>query len=347
MRFRRSFPRPLSLWAGLLALAAIQAAAAESAPYRLGKYYWPTENPAFVRGEPDDAVLQPTVSGHLESATFGCVRNDGSRFHEGVDLKATRRDRRGEATDSIFAFDYGVVRHVNRRPGSSSFGNYVVIEHPGIASGVVSVYAHLAEVPDGIQPGVEVAGGQRIATMGRTSSATRIPRGRAHLHFEVGFWLGPDFQAWFDRQGFGSPNEHGAYNGMNIVGLDVWRLLRDLRSGAVRDVWEFAQGEPVAVVAVVRGGALPEMLKANPRLQRNISTPGDRAGWRALFTAYGAPIGFEALRAADIRAGARRIEVSAPQPGLLDAHSCSDLIRSGGAPGGKLGSLLGRMFPEG
>ena len=47
---------------------------------------WPTPNPAFQNGKPIEAYVQATVSGRVESGLFGCVRNGGSRFHEGLDL---------------------------------------------------------------------------------------------------------------------------------------------------------------------------------------------------------------------------------------------------------------------
>ena len=45
--------------------------------------FWPTPNGEyFETGDIIDS-LQPTVSGRWESALYGCVRNDGNRFHEG------------------------------------------------------------------------------------------------------------------------------------------------------------------------------------------------------------------------------------------------------------------------
>ena len=52
---------------------------------------WPTPNQAFQRGEPIEAFVQPTVSGKVESGLFGCVRNDGAKFHEGLDLFPIQR----------------------------------------------------------------------------------------------------------------------------------------------------------------------------------------------------------------------------------------------------------------
>lgn len=294
-----------------------------------------------------EGVLQPTVSGELSSALFGCVRNDGNRFHEGLDLRPIARDARGEALDPIFAFADGVVRYVNRDSSSSSYGRYVVVEHLNIAPGVVSLYAHLRSVPQTIRPGVAVRGGEKIAVMGRSAGGYAIPRDRAHLHFELGFWLGDDFQEWYDQQPFKSTNDHGAYNGMNIVGMDVWALFNALRRGEAHDAWEFLLSEPVAVEAYVRKTSIPALLRANPHLMENLRLPDGHAGWRIDLTWYGLPTSFRALTA-DEMLGSGVVHARVMRPELLQGVRCIELARGGssGAPGAKLDALIGRLFVE-
>lgn len=314
----------------------------------MGAHFWPTPNLKFAESGMMNGVLQPTVSGELSSALFGCVRNNGSRFHEGIDLRPIARDARGESLDPVFAFDDGVVRYVNRDASSSSYGRYVVVEHPSIAPGVVSLYAHLRSVPSSIQEGVSVLGGQEIAIMGRSASGYTIPKQRAHLHFEIGFWLGSDFQRWYDRQPFNSKNEHGAYNGMNIIGLDAWEMYEALRQREARDAWEFIASEPVAVEVFVREDGIPELLRVNPHLMSNLSLPPDHAGWRIELTWYGLPVRFTALTAAELP-NDRQASVRVRRPELLKGQECVDLAKGSSgfvAPGGKVSSLLGRLFLE-
>ena len=295
-----------------------------------------------------EGVLQPTVSGELSSGLFGCVRNDGHRFHEGIDLLALSHDKRNESTDPIYAFAAGVVRYVNRLPGTSSYGNYVVIEHPQIAPGVVTLYAHLRSVPREIEPGVSVKGGQRIAVMGRTAGGYTIPRSRAHLHFELGFWLGPKFQSWYDAQPFDSKNDHGAYNGMNIVGLDVWQLCGALRRGETSDVWEFIMSEQIAVEAFVRDTSIPDILSVNPHLMANVTLPGNHAGWRVELTWYGLPTRFTALTEEQMAGKTGWLTVNALRPDLLADKRCVDMARNDlfGGAGSKLNSLMRRLFQD-
>lgn len=184
-------------------------------------------------------VLQPTGSGRLVSAKFGSTRTRLVRgkavaaFHEGVDIAATQRDRRGRATDPIFAVADGHVAFVNNTGGNSSYGKYIVLEHPDASVGVrtnasgtvttsvvYTLYAHLSDVRFGIRPGAEVTAGQEIATMGRTSNTQPpIPEERAHLHWEMGLML----NSRYDRKAREEKlaNQFGSYNGLNLFGIDA------------------------------------------------------------------------------------------------------------------------------
>ena len=64
---------------------------------------WPTPSKDFAQGKPPAEFLQPTVSGNPASGGFGDVRNNGYRFHEAIDIKPTKRNRRGEPLDDINA----------------------------------------------------------------------------------------------------------------------------------------------------------------------------------------------------------------------------------------------------
>ena len=73
-----------------------------TAPLPATEIVWPTTlDLTAVRTAQD--YLQPTVSGRLESATFGMVREEGHRFHEGIDIRPGRRDAAGEPLDLVRA----------------------------------------------------------------------------------------------------------------------------------------------------------------------------------------------------------------------------------------------------
>lgn len=256
---------------------------------------WPTPNPAYANGEGLEAFIQPTVSGRVESGLFGCARNSGARFHEALDLKPVSRDRRGEAADPVVAVMDGVVVYVNRVPGNSGYGRYVVIEHREVSPAVVTLYAHLSEIRDEVEPGGVIRAGQRIGIMGRSAGGYSIPKERAHLHFEMGVWISESFQEWYDWKGFGSKNTHGLFNGMNITGFDPLDFYDRYRDGSVTDFNDYFRSIPVAYVVRVKSDRIPDFLRRYPAFFNGSMPRGGPAGWEIGFTATGIPKEWKAL----------------------------------------------------
>ena len=90
---------------------------------------WPTEHPPLDMRDSFYALLQPTESNEIQSGNFGCVRSEGTQFHEAIDLKSFSRDARGESTDAVLSILPGRVVYAHGQPNKSTFGRYVVIEH--------------------------------------------------------------------------------------------------------------------------------------------------------------------------------------------------------------------------
>ncbi|MEO7597994.1 MAG: M23 family metallopeptidase, partial [Opitutus sp.] len=191
---------------------------------------WPTPNPAWSDGRPPREFLQHAGSGEAESGGFGGVRSGGIQFHEGIDIRPLARDRRGEPTDEVYAAMSGLVRHVSTNPGNSSYGRYVVLEHPEVEPGVYTLYAHLARVSSDVRIGSTVKIRQVLGVMGHSSGGYVIPKDRAHLHFEIGVMMTRNFQAWYDSKKFGSRNDHNVWNGMNLMGIDPLDFLDQWRT---------------------------------------------------------------------------------------------------------------------
>lgn len=63
--------------------------------------------------------------------------------------------------------------------------------------------------------------GEVIATMGHTSNtAERITKDRAHVHFELNLFANDHFSAWYKKAFPGERNDHGEWNGQNLMGID-------------------------------------------------------------------------------------------------------------------------------
>ena len=293
---------------------------------------WPTPNRAWLEGKPIQDFIQPTESGEPDSGCFGCVRSNGDQFHEGLDLKPVKRDAHGEPLDHVFAVLPGVVRYVNLRPRESTYGRYIVIEHTGVRPSVYSLYAHLASVADGIAPGANVERGQAIAQMGHSAGGYPIPLARAHLHFEMGLMITRDFQKWYDWKKFPDPNEHGIWNGFNLMGfdpLDFLNKFRDRKVGSFQDY--FAQMRPAVRVRIATG-KVPDFVTRYPSLLTKPMPAGDRvAGWEIECDWTGLPFAWTPLGPDEI-AG-----LPPDQPVVTWAdlqsqrmHHCKSLVRPGG-----------------
>lgn len=319
--------------------------AAVSAP--AAEYHWPTANTAFAEHKPYEAFVQPTQSGETISGLFGCVRNGGRQFHEGIDLLALQRDRRGEATDEVVSIGPGVVRYANNTAGWSNYGRYVVVEHPSDSLGVISLYAHLASVARSTVPGAEVKGGQMLGIMGRSAAGYTIPRERAHLHLEVGVWLSRHFQAWYNAQQYSARNRHGIFNGFNVVGLDYLDFVERQRAGEVRDLRDYTARLPVAVSVVVRETLVPDFVQRYPALLAD-ATVDNPAGWQIDFTWFGLPKFWRPLGEAELgRVTAGGPTVVFHDEKLLERYPCQDVVelrRGNALPGAKLQQILAILF---
>lgn len=253
---------------------------------------WPTTMERPAERAPAD-FLQPTVSGRTESALFGMVREDGRRFHEGIDIRPVRTNADGEPLDLVLAAMDGQVAYLNTDV-NGPYGRYVVLFHAAAELPVYSLYAHLAKVEPSLRPGKPLRRGTPIGLMGRTSAgASPITKDRAHLHFEVGLILSTGFNLWYARQpdNRGSPNHHGLYNGQNLIGLDPLPLLRQSRV----DLLAAVRSQPTALTVGLRTKGTPDFVKRYPALVRGEAAGA--AGWYVEFSWQGMPIRWTALAA--------------------------------------------------
>jgi murein DD-endopeptidase MepM/ murein hydrolase activator NlpD len=71
-----------------------------------------------------------------------------------------------------------------------------------------------------------VKAGEVIAIMGRTANTREgISKDRAHLHFEINLVINDRFAQWHREHQPGQRNDHGNWNGRNLLGLDPRLLL--------------------------------------------------------------------------------------------------------------------------
>jgi murein DD-endopeptidase MepM/ murein hydrolase activator NlpD len=114
---------------------------------------------------PDFADAAPAFAWPIEGAVTSTFGQRRRAWHRGIDIKA-------EHGAVVFAAAAGLVVASDVEP---RYGRVVKIEHD---DGFVTVYAHNDE--NLVQPGMRVALGDPIATVGRTGRATAD-----HVHFEI------------------------------------------------------------------------------------------------------------------------------------------------------------------
>ena len=191
----------------------------------------PTQNRAIFEPGGEDRYFTPTPGKEWPSGTFGCVRTDGWQIHEGLDIKHTKRDIRGEPLDPIYAAASGRVAYLNHNSGLSNYGKYIVLEHRIEGLTVYTTYAHLKEFAEALSTGDTVRQGQVIATMGRTTNTRQgISKDRGHLHFEISLRLNDRYSGWHSANLNGYRNDHGNWNGRNFVGIDPREVLMKQKS---------------------------------------------------------------------------------------------------------------------
>jgi murein DD-endopeptidase MepM/ murein hydrolase activator NlpD len=279
------------------------------------KLVWPTPSTAWAEGRPPSQWLQHAGSGDPDSGGYGGVRSAGGQFHEGIDIKPVSRDRRGEPLDSVFAAMAGVVRYVNSTAGDSSYGRYIVMEHPGMKPAVYTLYAHLARIGAGVRPGLEVEAGHVLGTMGHSSGGYMIPVDRSHLHFEIGVVMTRNFQTWYDRRRFGSRNEHGMWNGMNLMGIDPLAFFNEWRAGRITSVQDFFDRMETVVRVRIATFRTPDFVTRYPSLLTKPLPAGLVAGWEVRFNWTGVPFAWTALTASEVN-GLKR-----DQPKIVEVNA--------------------------
>ncbi|PWM28182.1 MAG: M23 family peptidase [Verrucomicrobia bacterium] len=245
---------------------------------------WPTESKEFANGAPYAEFIQPTASGAPESGLFGDVRNGGYKFHEGIDIKSVRRDRKGEPLDDILCAMDGVVKCVNRIGGNSGYGRYIVVSHPQLDVEVYTLYAHLAEIDAAAVPGAAVKSGQRLGKMGRSANYG-IGKQQAHLHFEIGLRISDSFETWYRSKRYKERNFFGNYNGMNLTGFDPLEFFQKAAAGKISNgIAKHISDMPTAFVARVYTKKTPDFAKMYPAL---CDMSGHSGAWDIHMTWFG------------------------------------------------------------
>lgn len=291
-------------------------------------FQFPTANRALLEEGGEPRFFQGTAGKPWTSGQFGCVRTDGRQFHEGTDIRALQRDRQGEPTDPVLASAPGTVAYVNRRSSLSNYGNYVVLRHQVDGMEVYTLYAHLRAIHDGLKEEDRVKAGDRVGTLGRTANTQQaITKDRAHLHFEINLLVNDRYAAWHKARLKDMRNDHGNFNGRNLLGLDPGAVFREqARLGTAFRFSDFVRNRPVMARVVVRDTAIPWVRRYPLLVDSNpVAAREGIAGYELDLSFNGLPVRVIPRAASEMKPGAR-VRLLGVDASDWQSHPCGKLV---------------------
>ena len=276
------------------------------APFSLHaqSFQLPTANHALYEKGGEEKFFVGTSGKGWETGTFGCVRNNGWQMHEGIDIRCLQRDKHDEPTDPIMATADGKVAYINNRPSLSNYGNYIVLKHNVDGLEIYSLYAHFHEVRQGLKIGQSVKAGETIAIMGRTANTHEgISKERAHVHFELNLFVNDRFSSWYKKTFPDQRNDHGDWNGQNLLGLDPRLiLLAERHEGAKFSLLNFVQHQTELCRVLVRKTDFPWLKRYRALIRSNPKTAKEGiAGYELALNFNGIPFELVPRAASEIK----------------------------------------------
>lgn len=279
-----------------------------SAFAQANSFLLPTANQFLFKLQEQDKYFTGTVGRPWMSGTFGCVRSGGGQMHEGIDIRCGQRDKAGEPMDPVWATADGKVAYINQRPALSNYGNYIVLQHRINGLEIYSTYAHLREIRRGLKAGQVVKAGEVIAIMGRTTNTReRISKERAHLHFELNFFISERFSLWHKSNLRGARNDHGIWNGQNMIGVDPREvLLVSQRQKENFNLLTWVQNHKELCRVTVRETKFPWLKRYGALIRRNpVAEKEGVAGYELALNFNGLPFRVTPRAASELKSKAR------------------------------------------
>jgi murein DD-endopeptidase MepM/ murein hydrolase activator NlpD len=118
-------------------------------------------------------LLSNVIRGKKESNTFGMVRNNGTKPHQGWDFAAP-------VGTPAYAVADGTVESVQ---AGGDYGHRICIKFNHKGTTYYAFYAHMQSVFK--QPGNPVQMNDEIGRTGKSGNASNLPASDDHLHFKI------------------------------------------------------------------------------------------------------------------------------------------------------------------
>jgi len=312
-----------SRWQPALILLAASVAFAQAEPIWL-----PTANRALFDRGGEERFFAGTVGKPWVSGTFGCVRSDGSKIHEGIDIRCLQRDARGEPMEPVMAAANGTVVYFNDRPSLSNYGNYIVLRHRIDGLEIYSLYAHLKNIRGDLKVGQGIKAGAVVGAMGRTTNTGEgISKERAHVHFELDLFVNERFPAWYKRVFPKQRNDHAEWNGQNFLGIDPRLvLLEQHQQGTNFSLLRFVRNQTELCRVLVRDTQFHWLTRYAALVERSVIAEKEGlVAYEISLNYNGVPFRLVPRAASEIRGAGKYRLLSVNEPEYR-AHPCRRLV---------------------
>jgi murein DD-endopeptidase MepM/ murein hydrolase activator NlpD len=183
-----------------------------------------------------------------------------------------------------------------------------VVRHEVEGLGLYSLYAHLHEVRQGLKIGQMVKAGEPIAVTGRTANTHEgISKERAHVHFELNLLVNDRYASWHKQALPGQRNDHGEWNGQNLLGIDPRPILVQAHDPSSKfSLLSFLQHQTELCRVVVRKTDFPWLRRYSALVHPNPVTQKDRvAGYEMALNFNGVAFELIPRSAAEIKGKAK------------------------------------------
>jgi len=310
------------------ALLLLTAFTASAQPFHL-----PTANHFVLEPGGEEKAYVGTVGKPWITGTFGCIRTEGWQMHEGLDIRCLQRDKRGEPTDPVLATADGDVAYINTRSGYSNYGIYIILRHHLEGIEIYSIYAHLREVRAGLKAGASVKTGEQIAIMGHTSNTHQgISKDRAHVHFELSLLVNDHFADWFRQTHHGERNDHGDWNGQNLLAMDPREILfAQKEQGARFSILNYIRQQPELFRVLVHDTHFPWLTRYAPLVLPNPNVGTNAIGGYEIACNFnGIPIALFPHAATDFTGMKTRVKLLSVNEAEYQRNHCRKLVTKRG-----------------
>ena len=195
----------------------------------------------------------------------------------------------------------------------------IILAHPG--TDYFSCYLHL-EPPLNVSVGESVETGDTLGFAGNTGCAQS-----PHLHFEINLLANESFPTWYKNRFPGQRNDHGKWNGQNLIGLNPWDIFVSQKEAAFSQrkfsMVQYIQAQPVLCrIKVIKPGNF-NLLKRFPLLVTG-NNRGQLAGYEVSLNPNGVPV--RIITIATDQLGAKESTEVVVDPQVYKAAPCRKLV---------------------